>query len=352
MKLNRNNKWMTAALSALMLTSVNAAEHGGDEARHRVKEGTRHDEAGGYINADFIYWAVDQGGLDYQYNSQVVGGVQGNYEVLDITRDKSWKPGFKVGIGMNTPHDNWGVHAQYTWLWFDSSDNQMRHDATNGQLCLWSNGQGLALDNYEAGGYAQWRMKFNDVFLSLNRSIYRHAKTHFQGEFGLRAAWNDQTVEVVQGAAAGNQTDRHTARQEFSSIGWRAASDCTWSFTEDNSFSFFSDFVLSLLAAKWDEHRWYDAAVTAGGALTDTALRGRATHYGIQPVVDINAGLRWQTTLDSADEDAYGFMIQAGWETQYWHENNKLIGWNDVEATDHNGSLSFSGLSLRAQFDW
>ena len=66
-----------------------------------------------YLVADFIYWKVQEDGLDYAQKG--LGGtanpVTSKGKVYEP--DFSFEPGVRVGLGLNLAHDGWDLLLRY-----------------------------------------------------------------------------------------------------------------------------------------------------------------------------------------------------------------------------------------------
>src|SRR5271157_2856702 len=74
-----------------------------------------------FATASFLYWYADQEGMDLAYSTglttasdptTVTNPLKGSYDIMPF----DFKPGFKVGLGMNFDFDNWVAFVEYTWL--------------------------------------------------------------------------------------------------------------------------------------------------------------------------------------------------------------------------------------------
>src|SRR3989344_2829996 len=75
------------------------------------------DGYGWYLFGDFLWWNVQEGGTDWVLRdsdrrnvSTVTSKTYTNHDV-----DFGWNPGFRVGVGWNTNHDDWDTNFYYTW---------------------------------------------------------------------------------------------------------------------------------------------------------------------------------------------------------------------------------------------
>ena len=70
-----------------------------------------------FVDASFIYWYAGEEGLELSLSDTTGNGlpiVDGKITNIDF----KYQPGFKVGLGYNSCHDDWQFYVQYTWLHF------------------------------------------------------------------------------------------------------------------------------------------------------------------------------------------------------------------------------------------
>lgn len=289
-----------------------------------------------FITADFIYWTVRQDGMFHAVSG--VGPNVSKGSVYDL--DWEWDPGFKVGLGFNLPHDGWDLFADYTWIRSSISGSAKQDAETTNLVSYWSiNGTPLqALSSSRA----TWDIHFNDLHLELGRNSYLSQYLKLRIHAGLQAAWIYQDYEVTQTVAEDSSTNRLSQDQDFWGIGLRAGLDTSWQFT--HNWSFFADFALSILWGEFDLDRRDRNIIND---VDTTNIYTGVSPYTFEPVLGIEAGLRWETWFSGGD---YHMLFQAGWEQQIWILQNEFI--KVPTETDHIGDLVLQGLTIRARFDF
>ena len=125
------------------------------------------------MTADFIYWQMKQDNMAYSISNgggAVLTFPSTTTRAVTITNnekvgklDFDYQPGFKVGAGIISDHDNWDLFAQYTWLRQHASGHQ-------------STGRTDTLPNSDFFGeekdYGTWTSHFNNIDLELGRSFF------------------------------------------------------------------------------------------------------------------------------------------------------------------------------------
>ncbi len=295
------------------------------------------DESWGFIaSADFIYWTTRQDGMFYAVSGAGANVSKGSVHDLDWTFD----PGFKVGLGLNLPHDDWDLYASWTWIQSDISASTKQNPATTTLTPYWAiNGVDVVALSRAS---ANWSIHYNDIHLELGKNLTLSEFFTLRIHSGLQGALIDQDYTVNYTSAVDGTQARMELDQDFWGIGLRAGLDGTWYFTKN--FSFFTDLALSILWGQFELNR-RDQAI-ANNVVTTNLNTGVSPHT-FEPVIHVFAGLKWETWFS---EDQYRFLLRAGWEHQLWILHNELI--KRMREPDHSGDLILQGLTIEARFDF
>lgn len=148
-----------------------------------------------FATGSFIYWQPIQ-------EMMHLGVVSDNTNSLDFVNghvvelDFKYKPGFKIGIGMNFDYDKWDTHLQYTWL-RGSHHVHTSLDSSNIHVTLLPAWQiPDFLDPRYTFGSEEWKLHLDILEWSLARGYYVGEKLCFRPFFGARAAWIRQNLHV------------------------------------------------------------------------------------------------------------------------------------------------------------
>ncbi|MGE0197682.1 MAG: Lpg1974 family pore-forming outer membrane protein [Simkaniaceae bacterium] len=288
-----------------------------------------------FFTADFIYWTVRQDGMFYA----VSGGNAINPSKGSVYEpDWSWDPGFKIGLGFNLPHDDWDIFAQYTWIDSHAEDSVSKNPGTTTLLPYWVvNGSVIALIDAKA----RWDISYNDLTLEMARNSYLSQYLKLRVHVGFEAAWIYQDYKATL-TDVNNFQNRLDLKQDFWGVGLRAGLDTSWQFTKN--ISFYGDLALATLWGQFDVDR---KERQSQGGLSNTTFNTGAKPHTLEPVIAIQAGLRWETWVD---QDRLHFLLQAGWEHQVWILHNEVI--KNLMEPDHGGDLILQGLTIRGRIDF
>ncbi len=181
--------------------SVTPQDHVTPGAGPRVSHGID-----AFITGDFIYWTARMEGLAY-----VITGI--GDQISSVGRgstkypDWSWKPGFKAGIGLNLPHDEWDIYAQYTWYYSSASDTT--NSRGNGMLAPWNVSDILSLiPNNESIQQARgaWDIHFSTIDVGLGRNYFISRFLTLRPSIGFKGGWIDQDYSVRYNLSTSNLT--------------------------------------------------------------------------------------------------------------------------------------------------
>ncbi|HSX11387.1 MAG TPA: Lpg1974 family pore-forming outer membrane protein [Chlamydiales bacterium] len=302
-----------------------------------------------YADGSFIYWQPQQENMELGISSTILEaeiashGLQGSF----IGENFQYKPGFKIGVGMNFEYDAWDAYAEYTWLHGADSTS------SNGNiLALWGmpeHGENSAESFTSAEG--TWRFKFDFVDVELARSYYVGKKLSFRPSLGLRGAWIRQkhlahyvNTEAVEGATLSNWiiTDRSVSQ----GVGPRVGIGTNWMF--GRGFRIYADGAADILYTR------YNVSTTENDTdfLTwNPNIEQRDVGY-LRTHLDLELGIGWGSYYNC---NAWHVDLSAGYGFQAFFNQNMFRHFNAlVEAYSYspNGNLYIQGLTAMMRIDY
>lgn len=311
-----------------------------------------------FLTANFIWWNVKEDGLIISNAGGRLGVDQSDVGTMipsggTASVGQTWSPGFKVGLGVNLPHDGWDLFAEYIWLRPSDSGDQSNPSNIPFDFRRYS----LPNDgtNSFTKSESDWRHRFNVINLEIGRNFYLSQYLTMRPFMGLKGTWQrrrlNSTYTGVFNADAnkrpGNFTDRHRFRAW--GVGVRGGLNTAWYVTK--SFSVYGNLAFSALWTDYnrirqrtqlnlDKTEQQEASTTDYVNVTDTN-----NHYTCRFVSELELGLRWETWFY---DDNYHFSIQAGWEQQVWHDWSLLF--DGTASSERFNNLSTQGLNLQLRF--
>lgn len=306
-----------------------------------------------FVTADFIYWSVREDHLGFVASAPAPGTASVNPTHTKVFQpDFKMRPGFKVALGMGFDHDGWDSLIQYTWIQARNNKGSATPSSTS---VLSDDFWGFGTDNGTIDSVSiNWQLHyFNVIDWELGRNFYVSRYLTLRPHFGLKGTWQKQfyllsanetdTSGLAPVVIGDSITDIMNQKQFFWGVGIRAGLDTAWHFSR--SFSAVGEIAFSGLYGQFENSSALSNFDNTQGFFLVNAVVSNNFHT-IKPVVEWFLGLRWETyTCDNE----YHFSLEAGWEEQFWGEQNQLI----ISTSEgKNGDLNFQGLTVKARFDF
>jgi len=294
-----------------------------------------------FATASFIYWHVDQEVMQLAL-PQTYGGAVGQFLIQDF----GYKPGFKVGLGINFGHDNWVGFVEYTWLHqiTDTGTSTVPSDADYWFVTSWFN----SIVRPTTVG-SKWRMNIDIVDATLSRPFYQGRKLTILPFGGLRGAWIHQNLKI-NAVGRWQQIRVATMLSRNHSHNWavgpRAGLQAHWLLGW--GFRFEGDAAASLLYTRFTK-------VTHAESVNDVtvAFSSFKDYSVVRPMADMGVGIGWGSYFDRQNYHfdllaAYDFNVMWGQNMIPKTSSRSALTGDNSEATD----LHLHGLTVTARFDF
>lgn len=139
-----------------------------------------------YVSGSFLYWQTVVDGLEYAMTSSDAVLRKGH-----IKNPKTkWKPGCKVGLGVNFEHDDWSLFAEWTHMLGRAKGHTGTVSAGNYLIPL-------SFDSFLASATStcqqatgRGKANFNQVDFLLSRPYYSGKNLTVIPEFGIKGIWD------------------------------------------------------------------------------------------------------------------------------------------------------------------
>lgn len=321
-----------------------------------------------FATGSFIYWQAMEDGTDVGYaptfNSD---GIQTGLQLKQM--DFDFKPGFKVGIGMNTDWDNWEVYAEYTWLHLTNSRSFSVSDGTaiptSGEVNIapWvptANGfPSSSLDVASISGTSmkgRWQLKLDVVDLELARCYYVGQRLTFRTHYGLRGAFIRQhynaTLSTVNSLGGEFPAPVTSFNQSHNwGVGARGGVDTHWMFC--SGFYLFGNAAASLLYTQFGDDddvkvNYTQNTTTAFGVSETGTVNIESGRRMLGPEFDMALGFGWADYIDCGNK--WYLDLSAGYEFTTFFNQNAFRNFYSVNVSDTN--LYFHGLTVTVRLDF
>jgi hypothetical protein len=253
-----------------------------------------------YADASFIYWQPIQENMELGIaNTNILNpgtvGITGNV----IEMDFSYKPGFKVGVGMYFDHDDWDAHAEYTW--FHGSHSTSSNAPIAGDIYTIDAAPGVtSSNNAYNSGKEHWNLKMDLLDVTLGRWGYTGTKLTMRPFFGARAAWIRQkktetfvsTGTTSTGVAIGTGADTVviTGKSQSWAIGPTAGLNTNWTIGE--GFRLFGDGSADILYTRYTSLAFHQTSTSLPAAATPANMQVKQKKSRLPPST-YELGLRY-----------------------------------------------------------
>jgi len=295
-----------------------------------------------FVTGSFIYWHVDQDAMDYAY---LVNGDSIPVQSTVLVQDFDYKPGFKVGLGVDFDHDNWVGYVEYTWLHQKTNSGYESAPATFNYVTPWLNIDTLGEAEVVSSIGTSWRTNLDIVDAVLSRPFYQGRKLTVLPFGGLRGAWirQDFTVNAIGDAGTVFASKN---RSHSWAVGARAGLQAHWMLGW--GFRFEGDAAGSLLYTQYTKIRHNEFA----DGVSDLSIRYHE-YNTVRPMADMSVGMGWGSYLDRQNYHfdllaTYDFNVM--WGQNMMRELNNIV--NGSGAVSDAGDLHLHGLTVTARFDF
>ena len=304
-----------------------------------------------FISGSFTYWRPSQ-------DNMALGAVSDNSGDLDLVNAKiknldfDYKPGFKVGIGMNFDYDEWDSFIQYTW--FRGTEHASKDldsdDPSTVLLPAWQSPSFLN-PQYNSGS-EKWTLNLDLLDWDLARSYHVGKRLCFRSFLGLRAAWIHQKVHVEYvnknlAMAAIWPSTEVSQKADSWAIGPRMGLSSNWDLT--GGWRLFGDVEFDILCTHYD----LESTQTSDVSTPNRYLVDDDDANYLRMHTELNFGFGWGTYFCS---NKYYIDLSAGYGFQVFFDQNMFLSTVSNTAFGKNiapnGNLYMQGLTASLRFDF
>lgn len=335
-----------------------------------------------FVTGSFIYWQAMQDNMTIGLtdNNALLGlgttGIQEPNIKGDFIESKfGFKPGFKVGLGLNLQTDDWDGYAEYTRVHGDTDTSSNGPLSTPSILATFAHPfLTLSTGNLLGSGQvfntvsSSYRNNLDFVDAEMGRTYYVGRRLIFRSAWGARGAWIQQNIHVrYNNITTAYATDPSTViaslpsslnvyqRSHSWAVGPRAGLMMDWML--GCGFRFFGSGYGDLLYTKY---KLQDKSVLMPRITNTNVLVGQSVSIitkdrprGIRAHLDMEMGLGWGSYFDNNN---WHFDLSAAYGWQVFFDQNmfrhyttaSMIGSNVVP----NGNLYVQGLTVTARLDF
>jgi hypothetical protein len=296
-----------------------------------------------------------------------------------------WGPGFRIGLGYNTPHDGWDLDLK--WMRYYSTHSKDNHtergdcgcDCAPCPVCPGFFNPVFFPKDYRESATGvfpyvteitsnRWKLRINELTLQLGREFFVSKWMTIRPYAGIKAAWVRQRARVTYSGGpyvtplnaagivlglGGADALRISNKNNWWGVGLQGGLDGQWGL--GYGLSIYSRANLAIL---WGRHRVHqthnleNTAVSLDDCTPTQMQKWKNKFCSFKPIAEVALGLRYDTTFS---DNAWGFGIWAGWEHHYYWSQNKMfkfVGRNYDILDEYDGDLGLGGLDIGLSFDF
>ncbi len=356
------------------------------------------------ISASLLYWKATQDGMVYGAH---VKGIEREF----LSPNFEWHPGFKIGVGYNSPCDGWDIGVEWT-NYKGKAANLNQASTTNAlstpsSLVVPADGESLAVlwSAFQGtlGVYApsilatvssftpfagelrtSWSAVLNGINIELGRDYWvsKYLTIHpflgveygsIEQNFGMEifgGYWSEVDLNIVIGAPVFQPALTGEVRVDNDYHGLGVVSGFDLNFYFGCGWSLYSHLAGAILYGEFNiKHN--ENIREAESPFSKTKILETTNHFkASRGILDLGLGVEWSTLVS---ESKYLLTVQLGWEkhlyfhqNQMWRVNRELSTLNltsiGVSGIPNNsgenaqyqkqGTLSTNGLTFTLKFDF
>jgi len=287
-----------------------------------------------------------------------LGVVSDSSDPLDLVNgyevdlSNKFKPGFKVGIGVNFPYDDWITRVEYTW--FRGTEKvQKSLDPNNAQIALFPAWEvpNFLNPSYNFGSES-WNLRMDLIDWDLARNFYVGKQLCFLYFIGLRYGLIRQNLDVdyINENPANFFIFPSTFIEQSShswGIGPRMGLSSNWRLCKN--FRLYGNAELDLLFTQYDLR----SKQTSQVAVANQYIVKRDDANYLRVHTELCLGLGWGSYFSN---NRYHFDISADYSFQAFFDQNMFRTPVSAQAVGKsflsNGNLYMNGLTVTARFDF
>jgi hypothetical protein len=301
-----------------------------------------------FLTARFLYWDVQQEGMEIGplfLTNPTMTNIQpsGSSEFKD-----EYRAGFKVGLGWNTPFDDWVVSAEYTWFHHDIHKSQSGPFLTSNFLQAKATPFDYATEDLLTSSSHKWNIDLDVIDVMVSRPFYQGTRLTLNPSFGLKGLLLNQKYTITGNISGGilNPTKAYGKTDSWAvgpSLGIQG------NFLLGAGFRLEGSMSGALVFTRYNSIKYF--AKTQAAGKPDLNLTSEDQNR-VRSIADAQAGFGWGTYLCN---QKYHLDLSATYEFQvFWNQN--MINWYSASLIGLNGSspgnLYFHGLTASATFDF
>jgi len=299
-----------------------------------------------FLTAKFIYWDVQQEGMEI--GPQFSTSPSTTQPSGSLVFPDEYKAGFKVGLGWNTPFDDWVISAEYTWFHHNIHKDQTAPYLTSNFLQAKVTPFDYTTQDLMTSSEHRWDIDLDIIDVTMARPCYQGTRLTVTPSFALRGIILGQKYTVT-GTVDGSTNNPTKAYGKTDSWAVGPSLGIGGNFLVGAGFRLMGNMAGTLAFTRYNDIKYFARTQTAGG--TDLSLTHDAQNR-VRSIADGAAGIGWSSYLCN---QKYHIDLSATYDFHvFWNQN--MINWYSASLIGLNGTspgnLYFHGLTVSAAFDF
>ena len=316
------------------------------------------------VDASFTYWYAKEDGLNVAESAILVplGRTLAPPNATVFKQDSGYKPGFKVGIGMESSN-HWDLHAEYTYFRGSTTTSKAAPSNTSDltAIGIWNlddwflqttpfTEQSIAATHLSS----TWKLGMDLGDLTVSRPYMKDRGFCFSPFGGLRTVWFRQHMNINATQAAGSIGGSgfllpQPLQSRNSSNAWALGPRIGTEGKYGLPMGFRLDGLVaaSLLYTQFTSVKHYEGRAAT---FMRYPLQTSMNNYNcVRPVIDVNLGLGWGMKFCQK----YEVDLAASYDFSYFWGQNMMRSMMDEfwgGTASGNLDLYFQGLTITAGF--
>ncbi len=310
-----------------------------------------------FINAEFLYWRVNEGATDFALKSKHAAWstVQDTYAIGHFKNaDFDWSPGFRVSVGYFNAPRYWDMMLQYTSLHVGGEKVvHAPHSSSHFLIGTWIEPDfktdNTAVPLHRAKSGMDFHYHVLDWLFARRFQTNPHFRLNLFG--GLTSAFLRQVWKVHYTDLQNNHSKIRNS-WDFAGIGMRIGARVDWYLGWDLYLTGLTS--AALISGFYENKAHQKTHAPVAGA--DNSRPFRNTHFNdtrLAGTAQLLAGFSWQKAYQSVRTDFF-----AGYEFNYWsnlHEvyrSSRAGAGAGKDTFINHSNIALQGLTARASLDF
>ncbi len=299
-----------------------------------------------WAKGSFLYWQARQENLDLAMVSDSSNPPFTDGSVSSVVHPNfKYKPGFKVGLGINHDYDNWESSAEYTW--FHETTNSVIEPSDSFVFPMQGYGPSSVPTESYLSANQSWDLKMDFADISIARGYYSGTKLILTPFFGARGALIRQHLYTAYDGGAGDDTLTLESKTISQGIGPRTGLNGKWGL--GYGLRLLGDASADILYTRYN---YLLNKVLTSATLPQNFIVKEKHNDFLRAHANLELGFGWGSYFDNHNwfidlSATYGFQV-------FWDQNmfRNSTGNSFAASNAPNGNLYIHGLTANLKLDF